>query len=275
MQELNNLRKVLDNLTFPTNVQSNNFILNILEIAQIKSKGQYTNIWLWNCDKNYFDNIINKLSKINLPLDGKHVTLTSRGITLDYIAYKNKFLSIYPNAEIDFDLVYNDDEFFIKKENGKVLYQHKIGNPFSKKRENLIGAYCVIKIQSRGEFQVTLDLEELKKHEQLSNMKYLYSQWWVELYKKTIIRKALKFHFEDDFEDFNKIDDEGMDNDFNNLKPKIEDKTDEINNLLKKINSIKDVKELETYYKALTQPVDKSINILFKKRKEVLQSNNK
>lgn len=274
MTELNNLQKVLDSLTFPTNVEKKNFTLNILEIAQIKSKGEYTNKWLWNCDKQYFDNIINKLSKINLPLDGKHVTLTSRGITLDYIAYKNKFLSIYPNAEIDFDLVYNDDEFSIKKENGKVLYEHKIGNPFSKKRENLFGAYCVIKIHNRGEFQVTLDLEELKKHENLSNMKYLYNQWWVELYKKTIIRKALKFHFEDDFDDFNKIDDEGMDNDFNNLKPKTEDKTAVLNDLLKKINETKSVEELGILFKTL-QNTDKATQLLFTKRKEMLLSNNK
>lgn len=223
----------------------------VLTIAQATNKNkEFINKWLWNKDKKYFEIIQKKLKKLNIELDGKHATLTAKGLTFDYIVYKNRLLQNYPKSVIDLDLVFEGDEFSIMKENGKVVYNHIIANPFVKKLENLKGGYCIIRIEGRGEFQTTMGLEELQKHKNLSNMQYLYNDWWQELYKKTILRKNLKFHFEDEFQDIQEIDDEGMDNDLRkkeNVLPalKMED-TENFNKVLKALENGFTFEQIET-----------------------------
>jgi len=207
---MENLKKLLNGFEFKDVV---------IQIASIKNKkGEYVNRWLWNKPLEYFKKIDADLKKLDIKLDGKHATLTQRGLTFDYIIYKNRLLKNYPKAIIDLDLVFKGDTFTIKKENGCVIYDHSISNPFDKKLDKLIGGYCIVRIPNRGEFQTTMGFDELEKHKKLSNMQYLYNDWWQELYKKTLLRKNLKFHLEDEFEDIQKIDDEGMDNDFSKSK---------------------------------------------------------
>ena len=183
----------------------------VYQIASATNKDKdYTNKWLWSKKANYLDQVIYDLDRIGLELDGKHITLTVRGITYDYIAYTIKLKKLFPNAAIDVELFFEGDTFEIQKESGKVVYTHKIADPFTYNRTKLKGAYCVLRVPNIGEYHITMSIEDLKVHENLSNMKYLYDKWWRELYKKTVIRKCLKVHFEQEFEELNDIDNESM-----------------------------------------------------------------
>jgi len=166
-------------------------------------------------------------------LDGVNITLTNRGIQYDYKAYKNKIILVYPESQIDNQLVYKGDTFNFRKESGKVIYSHEIANPFEQKEEDIIGGYCVIK-NRRGEFLVTLGKEEIDKHRKLAKTDKIWSQWFKEMCLKTVIRKACSFHFSDIVTNMEQIDNEcnyNIDNPVDiNTKDKAE--IDAINNLI-------------------------------------------
>ena len=244
------------------NVEEFEFGDVVLLIAQQKNKkGEYVNRWLWNKSKAYFMHIDKTLKKLNVNLDGKHATLTAKGLTFDYIVYKNRLLQNYPKATIDLDLVFEGDDFSIRKENGKVVYNHNIKNPFGKNLENLVGAYCIIRIKDRGEFQTTMGIVELEKHKKLSNMAYLYDLWWQELYKKTVLRKNLKFHFEDEFEDIQQIDDIGMDNNLESLTEK---------QIKEMVNECKTRKDLLKVWQQLNETQQQEFTEFFNLKKQEL-----
>ena len=97
----------------------------------------------------YIDNF-KKNQLTGLKIDGIHVTLQSTGLSYDYMAYKQKMILSYPETKFDFSEIYEGDEFFFEKENGKVHYKHTFKDPFVKKIDKIIGLYCVIK-NKRGE----------------------------------------------------------------------------------------------------------------------------
>jgi len=217
------------------------FINVVMEIASKQnSKREFVNRWIWTKNIAYFEKILSDLKKLDIQLDGKHATLTQRGLTFDYIVYKNRLLKNYPNAIIDLDLVFNNDKYSIEKKNGKVIYNHTIAKPFEKSLDTLQGGYCIVRIAGRGEFQTTMGVEELNKHKNLSKMQYLYNDWWQELYKKTLLRKNLKFHFEDEFTDIQEMDDEAMDNVLE--KPKMT--KEDVEAKIKKVETKKGLLEL-------------------------------
>jgi recombinational DNA repair protein RecT len=115
--------------------------------------------------------------------------------TIDYHTYKNKLLETYPESIIDIQLVYDGDEFEFKKESGKVIYFHKIINPF-KKDKKAIGGYCVIK-NKLGEFIEIMNDTEINKCKQVAKMKSIWNTWEDEMYLKTIIKRACKRFFYD------------------------------------------------------------------------------
>lgn len=140
-----------------------------------------------------------------LIFDGKHITLQSSGVTYDYIAYKNKMLLTYPESKIDMSVVNDKDVFSFSKEDGRVTYNHQITEPFQK--ENIIGAYCVIK-NNRGEFLTLLNKEELEKHRKVAKTDYIWQAWFKEMVLKTVIKKACKQHFDDVYIKIEELDNE-------------------------------------------------------------------
>lgn len=143
-----------------------------------------------------------------LIFDGKHITLQSTGVCYDYIAYKNKMLLAYPESKIDMSVVNDKDTFSFSRANGKVFYEHKMTEPFQK--ENIIGAYCIIK-NNRGEFLTLLNKEELEKHRKVAKTDYIWSAWFKEMVLKTVIKKACKQHFDDVYMKIEELDNENYD----------------------------------------------------------------
>lgn len=143
-----------------------------------------------------------------LIFDGKHITLQSTGVCYDYIAYKNKMLLAYPESKIDMSVVNDKDTFSFSRANGKVFYEHQMTEPFQK--ENIIGAYCIIK-NNRGEFLTLLNKEELEKHRKVAKTDYIWSAWFKEMVLKTVIKKACKQHFDDVYTKIEELDNENYD----------------------------------------------------------------
>lgn len=194
------------------------FAAYIIRIQNEKDKdsGKKKNPWVGSRTTKEMSEIFKRVAAEGLVFDGKHIILLQRGISYDYIAYKNKMLLVYPDTKIDIDMVYKQDEFMVSKDSGKVEYSHHIVDPFDRKDIDIIGGYCVIK-NERGEFLTMLSEKEIQKHRKTSKSNVWWGLWYVDMCKKTIIKKATKFHFEDIYEKINEMDNENYD--LSNLKP--------------------------------------------------------
>lgn len=144
-----------------------------------------------------------RVEKEGLQFDGKHITIQSKGISYDYVAYKNKMLVVYPNTLIDIQLVYKGDKFNFAKESGKVHYTHELSDPFDSKKRETIGGYCVIK-NDRGEFLTTLNLEDFTKHRKIAQTDFIWAMWFDEMCLKTLIKKAVRIHYDDIYSEMEK-----------------------------------------------------------------------
>ena len=177
-------------------------------------------------------NIYKKVAKTGLYIDGDMITILNKGkimVQLDYRAYKNLVLIRYPESIIDANIVYDKDIFSFKKENGKIIYSHKITDPFNVNKE-IIGAYCVIK-NKRWEFLTTINKEEIEKHKKVAKTSYIWNTWFKEMCLKTIIKKACKTHFNDIYEKI--IEEDDKQNDIDKWTEKIsKEKEQEKENLL-------------------------------------------
>lgn len=165
------------------------------------------NDWISKKTPQQLASFFERVALEGLKFDGVHVTLQNTGITLDYIAYKNKMLMAYPETKLDLGIVYKGDSFEFRKEDGKVYYNYTPNNPFEKKEDDILGAYCVIK-NSRGEFITTLNKQEIDKHRKVAKTDYIWKSWLPEMINKTIIKKACKFHYDDVFTGLDDIDNE-------------------------------------------------------------------
>lgn len=133
-----------------------------------------------------------------LTIDGDTVTLQFKGeltVSYNYQAYKNLVLTAYPETKFDLQNVYEGDTFSFRKESGKVIYEHVIGNPFDTNRK-WIGCYCVIK-NSRGEFLETMNEKEIEEVKAVAKTKNIWNDWFGEMALKSVIKRACKRHFKD------------------------------------------------------------------------------
>lgn len=169
--------------------------------------GKLKNPWFGYKTISELSHAFRKVKGEGLVFDGNHITWISTGVSYDYVAYKNKMLLAYPDTKIDVALVYRGDEFAFKKADGQVRYNHTLANPFGQVDGDIIGAYCVI-INERGEFLTTMSNDEIDKHRRVAKTDFIWKQWFKEMALKTVIRKAVKFHFDDVFEGIEEMDNE-------------------------------------------------------------------
>ena len=186
-----------------------NYISYIKQLKEKKKKEGASwilaNPWATKIPDAKYIEFYKRVHSEGLALDGKHITIDTRGIQYDYVAFKNKMLIIYPESLIDAQLVYKGDEYSFAKENGKVYYKHIYGNVFKRKETDVLGGYCVIK-NKRGEFLTTLTYEDIIKHKNVAKTKSIWNSWFVEMALKTIIRKSVKVHFDDIYQDMEEVD---------------------------------------------------------------------
>jgi hypothetical protein len=185
---------------------------DVKRFAQYCMKGlnDEKSTWFRNYNDEKMAALFLQVEAEGLVFDGVHVTLQIRGLNYDYVAYKNKMLLVYPETLIDLQMVYKEDTFNSRKENGKVVYRHEIANPFGQVDADIVGSYCIIK-NKRGEFITTLSKADLDKHRNIAKTDFIWQKWFVEMCLKTIIRKAVKYHFEDVYASMNEVDNQHID----------------------------------------------------------------
>ena len=238
MSKYQELKEALSN--HENQIQVDRYI-NYCKVCEANTK----NHWMPKLSASKLSEMYNQVSNEGLVFDGIHITIQSRGITYDYVAYKNKMLIAYPETTIDMQMVYSDDTFSFSKLNGCITYQHDFGNPFQQTEDDIVGGYCIIK-NKRGEFITTLSKADFDKHKKIAKTQFIWNGWYKEMCFKTLIRKSVKVHFDDVYEGINKTDNVNYD-----LAPKTaEGNTGVIVNelLLDKITNAKDGKELLTIY---------------------------
>lgn len=241
-------------------VEVENYINYLEKIKDEKKKNKDTwnyeisNPWFWYIKDDVLINNFKKIKAQGLLIDWKHITLQNTWLSFDYIALKNKMLLIYPESIIDIQLVYEWDEINFWKESWKIAYKHILANPFLRKEEDIIWWYCVIK-NKRWEFLTTLNADDLEKHRKTAKTDNIWKSWFSEMALKTILKKAVKIHFDDIYSDIIELDNEenSLDNPINiQLSWKQE------------IDNIKTIEELKEYYlknKWKWKDFDKYVNI--------------
>lgn len=203
--------------------------------------GKLVNPWAQYKNKDFWDTCWHKIEQSGLKFDGHHITINQNGVSYDYVAYKNKMLLAYPESKIDVELVYKGDTFAFEKSNGVVDYKHIFGNPFQHKDEDIIGGYCIIK-NKRGEFITTLSRDEIEKAKKVAKTDAIWKMWFAEMAKKTVIKKAVKFHFDDVYAEMEEEDNKNYD------PEKVIDKPELSEALVNAINSAISLKALTDIY---------------------------
>ena len=149
--------------------------------------------------------------------------------------------------------VHEGDTFSFNKENGKVIYSHKINNPFALDKQ-IIGCYCIMK-NSRGEFLETLNMQDIEKMKAVAMTKNIWNDWQSEMVLKSVIKRACKRHFRDIIVNVEKIDNENNDLDRVNVEDLIQSKIEKatsFDELTKIYKSEKDnVKDLVNFTRLL------------------------
>lgn len=184
------------------------YLIKLLE--ETDRDGVLKNKWMPYKTASNLVHLFEAVDAEGLVFDGKHVTLQARGINYDYVAYKNKMLATYPETQIDISLVYKSDTFSFRKESGKVIYTHKIKDPFVNLDKDIIGGYCVIK-NSRGEFLTNMSVAEFEKNRKIAQTDTIWKAWYSQMCKKTVVKKACSDHFDDLYKGINEMDNEQND----------------------------------------------------------------
>jgi hypothetical protein len=170
--------------------------------------------WMRGLKEEQMIDFYKKVAIDNLYIDGTSITIQyKKGIMIsyDYHAYKNKVLNAYPESVFDHQLIYQyadgtKDDYTFHKESGKVIYSHKIKDPFAAGRI-IIGAYCVIK-NSRGEFLETINREDIEKFKQTAKMQAIWKAWEDRMVLKSVIKRTCSANFYDIVQNIEKLDNE-------------------------------------------------------------------
>ena len=150
--------------------------------------------------------LFRRVADQKLWFDGVDITLQKTGVTYGYQAYKNRLLQKYPETTIDLSLVWKGDTYEFHKKNDGITYTHDLSDPFSDRDDgDIIGGYMIIS-NRRGEFLTTLNEKDIQKRRGVAKTDSIWSQWSSEMALKTVVKRACSFHFKDDFQDIEEVD---------------------------------------------------------------------
>ncbi len=204
------------------------YISYLKQLKEEKKDNKLVNWWFNKISEIEYVNAFKKVASTGLFVDGDSITLNYRKklvIIYDYHAYQNKVRLVYPESIFDFQLVHEGDKFTFKKESGKVIYSHGIGDPFNNEKV-IKGAYGVIK-NNKGEFIDFLNLDDIEKLKNTSLMKNIWDTWFDRMVLKSIIKRLCNMHFKDIIKDIDKIDNETNQPERALIPEKIQKKIDE------------------------------------------------
>ena len=222
------------------------------------------NKWATYLDTNWYFTIFEKVARDGIYIDGESISITKRGATYDYNAYKTILLLKYPETKLDVGLVYNVDKFTFHKENGKISYRHTINDPFSiSNSKKIIGAYAIVK-NRRGEFLETINLNDIDKFKNSAEIDTIWETWYDRMVLKSVIKRVCKIGFYDIFKNIEQIDNQNSNPDNGNVSSK----------LRKKIAACINRQELNKLWRA-DYMNDRQLVKIFKEKAEQIDQQNK
>lgn len=130
-------------------------------------------------------------------------------LQIGYKGYIHKIKKIFSDTTFNVGLIYEGDEFIVS-ENEQVGAKYTLNrkDPFAK--DNLKGVYCYIKINNRGYLEIMnkqeLDLVRSKNQAEKYGKESAWSEWYGEMAKKTVIKRACKIHFAQEIKDLEEYD---------------------------------------------------------------------
>jgi hypothetical protein len=260
-----NYEKIKTELTDYDKVHVGNYLTYLKFLETEKNKDQtLKNPWFTRQTEEQLIDVFKKVATDNVFIDGETITIGFRGkllVTYNYQAYKNLVLNVYPETLFDMQNVHEGDTFSFNKESGKVIYSHKINNPFALNKQ-IIGTYCIIK-NSRGEFLETLNMQDIEKMKAVATTKNIWNDWQSEMVLKSVIKRACKRHFRDIVVNVEAIDNESNDLERVNVEELIQEK----------IEKATSFSELEKIYKDEKDNVKDKVNFmrLLGEKKEALK----
>jgi len=231
--------------------------------SETDKDGAKKNKWFSYFKEDLAIDLYKKVAKDNVFIDGETITIGFRGkvlVSYNYQAYKNLVLNLYPETTFDIQVVNEGDDFSFFKDSGRVVYSHRINNPFATKK-NIIGTYCIIK-NSRGEFLETLNMEDIAKMQASAKTKTIWDAWFSEMVLKSVMKRACKRHFRDIVVNAEHIDNENTDLDNVNVDYIVQGNIESATSFL----------ELTTIYNQNVNSVSDKVNFvrLLGERKEEL-----
>ncbi len=157
-------------------------------------------------------------------------------LQIGYKGYINKVKQNFPDAQFDIGLVHEGDDLCVSSDSiSGATYSLKKKNPFQNDVEELQGVYCFIKAGGRGYFEAIgkteLELIKSKNQTEKNNKKYknndvsVWDEWYGEMAKKSVIKRACKLHFAQQISDLEEYDNKQYD-----LTPKTQG-LEELNNI--------------------------------------------
>jgi len=242
---------ILDLLKDENYEEAERFAAYCIRLLIEKKDGKLKNPWMQTKKAKDLAQLFKRVKGEGLVFDGKHITLQNTGISYDYVAYKNKMLLVYPESVLDHGIVMEGDEFTTGNESGKVVYKHVIKDPFANLTDqNFKGAFFFVR-NKRGEHLTILTKEEIAKHRRAAKTDMMWKAWFKEMVLKTVIKKGVKYHYDDIFTGIEQEDNKQYD-----LEkviqieedPAADARRDEVLNTLA---AFKELAPLQEYYKAL------------------------
>ena len=161
-------------------------------------------------------------------------------LQVGYKGFIYKILKAYPNIKIEAKIVMEGDEIEVYKKDNNDYINHKYIDPLNLKnlnREEKIkkvkGAYCILTFPNGKTIIEIIDREQIdlikSKSKTIDNRKNKYNgeielsvwqEWFCEMCKKSVIRRACKIHFSAEVVDLNEFDNKMYD-----ITPKKPNKT--------------------------------------------------
>lgn len=266
------LRAKSDELQLLCGAQIESYIIYLKKLEAEKKKNSdgiwvIANTWFAKLSEDKAANLFISVANKGLYIDGDTVLIQTRGAEIvpeyTYNAYKNLVLLKYPETTFDWGLVYQGDTFNFGKQNGKIVYTHTFGEPFSTER-TIIGAYGIIRNGS-GEFIEIINKEDITKFRNIAKTKTIWDAWYDRMVLKSIIKRICHIAFKDVVKDIDNEDNENYDLSLVNIKDSMQREAAECQTLA----------ELKEFYdKYINEAEDTNALIaLCSKRKNEIKAN--
>lgn len=157
------------------------------------------------------DSLINAAT-VRLPVDNKHYACLVAykdvcNFQPEWRGYVAKIKEADSSSVVTVGIVFKGDTFTFSKEDSTATYKHVPANAFEDNPANISGAYCFIKTAT-GSYIEVMSRKELDTVRGSSKVgyDYIWKSWPLEMYKKTIIRRACKVKFTEAVSDLDALD---------------------------------------------------------------------